>query len=297
MKARCEPTKRERAVGEALLRIEASYSSQERRRRDPVDVVHDFSDPLDQELVALVAACMAFGNAKTIVTKVREVTARLNDRPSKVADSPKLVFARLAGFRHRVFLGEDVARVLLGARSLQREHGSLGAAFAKMLTQADGELRVALSALVREVRSRGEFPDRSARRGPAHILPNPAKGSAVKRLVLFLRWMIRPSDGVDLGLWPVDPRVLVVPVDVHLHRIGKNLGFTRERTASWKAAEEITRALAVFAPEDPVRFDFPLCHMGMAEDCPSRRDEKRCGPCAIKPVCIHWPLSRSARSA
>ncbi len=285
-------TARAKAIGAALRRVEKRYSSTERRDKDPVSVVHEFTDPLDQELVALVAACLAFGNAKTIIAKVREVVSRLDGKPARVAEHAEGVHAAMRGFRHRVFLGEDVARLVVGARSLQQARGTLGRAFEAMLAENDDDLRRALAAFVREVRTRGEFPSVSVRRGPLHILPDPEAGSAVKRLVLFLRWMIRPRDGVDLGLWNVDPRRLVVPVDTHVHRIGTNLGFTRERTASWRAAVEITQALAAYAPSDPVRFDFPLCHMGMAEDCPSKRDEKRCAPCEMREVCVHWIRKR-----
>jgi hypothetical protein len=79
-----------------------------------------------------------------------------------------------------------------------------------------------------------------------------------------------------------------VPVDVHLRRIGYNLGFTRQKTASWRAAEEITEALRRFDPDDPVKYDFSLCHLGILQRCPSRRDAVRCEGCGIKDVCLHW---------
>jgi uncharacterized protein (TIGR02757 family) len=103
-----------------------------------------------------------------------------------------------------------------------------------------------------------------------------------------LRWVVRPADGVDLGLWSVDPANLLIPVDVHIHRLGRNLGLTRARVPSWRAAEEITRALARLDPADPTGYDMSLCHMGMAQRCPSRRDARRCEGCGVKPVCIHW---------
>jgi endonuclease III len=100
--------------------------------------------------------------------------------------------------------------------------------------------------------------------------------------------MVRGPDGVDLGLWRVDPAQLLIPVDVHIHRLARNLGLTRRRDLSWKTAEEITLALARLAPDDPVGYDFSLCHMGMLQGCPSRRDPARCEGCGVKPVCIHW---------
>jgi endonuclease III len=105
--------------------------------------------------------------------------------------------------------------------------------------------------------------------------------------------MVRPSDGVDLGLWDVDPAVLLVPVDVHIHKLARNLGLTRRPTPSWATTVEITRALANFDPADPVKYDFSLCHLGMLQRCPSRRDRVRCQGCPVQPVCVHWAGSDS----
>jgi uncharacterized protein (TIGR02757 family) len=123
-------------------------------------------------------------------------------------------------------------------------------------------------------------------------LPDPRGASGSKRLFLYLRWMVRPADGVDLGLWSaqVDTSVLLCPVDTHIHKLSRNLGFTKRRDLSWKTTEEITRALAAFDPRDPVKYDFALCHMGMLQRCPSRRDVRRCDGCGVKGVCRHWRL-------
>jgi uncharacterized protein (TIGR02757 family) len=109
--------------------------------------------------------------------------------------------------------------------------------------------------------------------------------------------MIRPADGIDLGLWArggacvdrgIDASALLIPVDVHIHKLSKNLGLTRRDDLSWKTAEEITRALARFDADDPVKYDFSLCHMGMQQRCASRKDAERCEGCGVKPVCRHW---------
>ena len=106
--------------------------------------------------------------------------------------------------------------------------------------------------------------------------------------MLLLRWMARPADGVDLGLWPIPTEVLLIPVDTHIHKLGKNLGLTRRNDVSWKTAEEITAALRRFDAADPVKYDFSLCHLGMLQRCPSRRDPARCEGCGVKSVCRHW---------
>jgi uncharacterized protein (TIGR02757 family) len=285
-------TDRQRRIGRALDRVRAHCDVPARREADPVGVVHRFKDPRDQEIVALLAACVAFGNVKTIRAKLDDALARLGPRPSIAADDELGVFVCMDGWIHRVFRGEDVARLLIGARRIQRAYGSLGRRFVVDLDAA-GALRGALAAFCDAIRGAGGLPlpggsHPGARRGPYHILPDPLGGGGSKRLLLFLRWMIRPADGVDLGLWKVSPSLLLVPVDTHIHKLAKNLGFTKRKDVSWKTAEEITRALAVFDPKDPVKHDFSLCHMGMLQRCPSRRDPKKCAGCGVMPVCRHW---------
>jgi uncharacterized protein (TIGR02757 family) len=266
-----------------------------RRAADPVEFVHRYRDPASQELVALVASSLAFGNVKALRAKIEDALTRIGPDVAAAADDRRRLGKQLETWRHRVYRGDDLARLLVGARRVQLRAGSLGAALASELGRHDGALRPALAAWVRAIRREGGL-DRAAaggRRGPGHILADPAAGSAAKRILLMLRWMVRPADGVDLGLWDVPPAQLLIPVDVHIHRLGYNLGLTDRRVANWKAAEEITAALARFDPDDPVKYDFALCHLGMLQRCPSRRDPVRCEGCGIMPVCRHWSSARS----
>lgn len=101
---------------------------------------------------------------------------------------------------------------------------------------------------------------------PVSLLPAPAKGSACKRLNLYLRWMVR-KDNVDPGGWDGIPASrLVVPLDVHMHRISSSLGLTARKAADIKTAIEITRAFRKISPEDPVRYDFCLTRLGIRDD-------------------------------
>jgi uncharacterized protein (TIGR02757 family) len=89
------------------------------------------------------------------------------------------------------------------------------------------------------------------------------KGSAAKRLWLYLRWMIR-EDAVDLGAWPrADRSRLLVPLDAHIFRFARALGLTARASPDLKAAREVTAHLRALDAHDPVRFDFHLCHLGM----------------------------------
>lgn len=298
-------------IRKALDAVRARADLRARREADPVGFVHRFTDLHDREMVALVAASLAFGNVKAIRMKVEQLLRRVGPSPARAADDARALKKRLDGWVHRVFRGEDVAKLMLGIRKVQKQAGSLGEAFADALRRADQReeeghvaFRDALATFCDRIRKAGGLPlpgekDPSGRRGPSHLLSNPRAGGGAKRLFLFLRWMTRPADGIDLGLWSVSPARLLMPVDVHIHKLSRNLGFTKRRDVSWKTAVEITGALARFDPSDPTRYDFSLCHMGMLQRCPSKRDEKRCEGCGVQPVCIHWTkvLKKPLRTA
>ncbi len=266
-----------------------------RLQSDPVGVVRRFEREHERELVGILAASLAFGNVKALRASVERAVARLGPQMLAVLDNPDLARDRLRGTGHRMVRDVDITRLLVGARSVQRKYGSLGARFAYWLSASHGELRQALAQWTGELRqAAGLHPD-PKRKGPQHILPDPLGTSGCKRLFLYLRWMVRPDDGVDLGLWSaVSPSVLLIPLDTHILRLARNLGLTRRASASWLAAEEVTAVLRAIDPADPVRFDFALCHMGMLQGCPSRRDLALCAGCGVMAVCRHWPAGPAA---
>lgn len=277
---------REEAIRRALDEVRARCDIGQRRAADPVEFVHRYQDPADRELVALIASSLAFGNVKALRAKILDALTRLGPDIARTAEDPAIVATRLQGWRHRVYRDVDLAGLIVGARRVQRASGSLGAALVAELRRT-GDLREALSAWVAAIRREGAL-DTQGQRGAAHILADPGKGSAVKRLMLLLRWMSRPADGVDVGLWQVPPSKLLMPLDTHIHKLSRNLGLTRRKDVSWKTAEEITAVMRRFDPDDPVKYDFALCHLGMLQSCPSRRDPVRCEGCGVRAVCRHW---------
>lgn len=264
--------------------VEQTRSSADRLHADPVAFVHRYEDPRDRELVGLLASGLAFGNVVAVRASIARVLDVLGPSPARSVREMggRRLAGRLRAFVHRVYRGSDVAILLDRAAALQASEGSLGEAFAARFAAADSDLREGLSIFADALRGP------SAARGLAHLLPDPRAGSACKRLLLYLRWMIRPADGVDLGLWSIAPARLIIPVDTHVHRIAKNLGLTSRNDASWRTAEEITAILRTFDPADPVKYDFALCHLGVSRDCPSRADPEKCARCVLRPVCVRW---------
>ncbi len=270
----------------------ARYENAERRAIDPVHFVHRYADREDQEIVALLASGLAFGNVKAFSAKIEIALALLGPAPARRFDDAASVGRAFARFKHRFIAGGDLVAMLLGARRVQTKHGSLGARLASHVREQNGDLLEALELFTSEIRELGGLSLRKTH-GAKHILTRPKAKSANKRMMLLLRWMVRPADGVDLGLWSeVGAHRLVMPTDVHVHKLARNIGFTDRAAANWETAQEITRALVVFDATDPTKYDFALCHLGMVQRCVSKRDPVRCEGCGVKPICRHWVSPR-----
>ena len=126
-----------------------------------------------------------------------------------------------------------------------------------------------------------------AGQGVRYFLPSPRDGSACKRLNLFLRWMVRRGDGLDFGLWrEVSTAKLVIPLDAHVSRIARYIGLTDRPTPSWRTALEVTARLRRFDAEDPVKYDFSLCRLGILKLCPKKRNLTKCRNCSLVEVCL-----------
>lgn len=289
---RALPPERSRRIAEALDAVRLRCDNAARLAADPVRFVHAYQRLEDQEVVAVIASSLAFGNAKAFGAKIAIVLDRLGPSPAAAADDAAGLRRALASFKHRFCTGADLACLVIGARAVQRDAGSLGRALAMELESHGGELLPGLVAWTDRIRKAGGL-DRRKTHGARHILPRADLGSANKRMMLMLRWMVRPADGVDLGLWDIPASRLVMPLDVHIHKLSRNIGLTNRTQASWKAAVDITEELARIDRADPTRYDFALCHLGMVQRCPSRKDPVRCEGCGVKPICRHWSRSRA----
>jgi uncharacterized protein (TIGR02757 family) len=239
---------------------------------DPVGIVRQFDDPEDREIVGLIAAGLAYGRVASIRGSLLRLLPRLGPRPSRFVASfdPIRDAARLDGFVHRFTRGRDIALLIHLVRQVKERAGSIESFFvesdldpgAPTLGPALDVFGTRLFALDARPFSRdGVVPHRD---GARRLLPLPAGGSACKRSCLFLRWMVRPDDGVDCGVWTrISPSRLVLPLDTHLLRVVRALGWTRRKSAGWPMALEATARLRALDPADPVRFDFALSRLGI----------------------------------
>ena len=241
------------ALEEAYLK----YNDRKFIEPDPLQFLFSYKNPFDREIVGLISSCLAYGRVQQICASVSCVLGRLPDIRHDILKSSYADFVSMFDdFKHRFTSGDDIAMMLFGVRRILESYGSLQNCFLDGYSDSHENIIPALENFVHLITE-------AAGVGINHLLPAPSDGSACKRLNLFLKWMVRYDD-VDPGGWNVvSVSKLVIPVDIHMHRICTSLGFTSRKTADLKTALEITDAFRKIAPDDPVRYDFALTRMGM----------------------------------
>jgi uncharacterized protein (TIGR02757 family) len=269
-----------------------AFRSRVHLANDPLSFCHRYRGPLDREIAGLVASSFAYGNVKIILRNLETIFAVMGPSPRAYVEAfePKRGLADFAGFRHRFNDGRDLCALILAARTMIEEAGSIGDFFLGCYDASADDITPSLAAFCSAVLAFDYSPVFGSDKIPGDsyfpfFFPSPATGSACKRLCMYLRWMVRPADGIDLGLWQgISPAKLVIPVDAHIRRIGRYLGLTARNQADWRMAREITASLRKLDPDDPVKYDFSLCHLGISEGCDGF-DPLRCPGCPIVRVC------------
>jgi uncharacterized protein (TIGR02757 family) len=273
------------ALGARLRELEEEWRGR-RLDSDPLLFPHRYARREDREVVAFLAASLAFGRVASIRATLERLLAALGPRPAERLAKRGGEVPGLDGFVHR-WVDAGSLRPFFRALGLTlRTEGSLEALFAAG-DRGEDDYVPALDRLFSVLRERTDVGVAEAPRGLRFLLPAPADGSACKRAHLFLRWAVR-AEGHDLGLWRGGlhrPARLLLPMDTHVHRISRYLGLTARPTADLRAAREATAWLARVDPEDPVRFDWALSRLGILAECVRDPRRSRCGDCAVRPVC------------
>ncbi|MEI6125172.1 MAG: TIGR02757 family protein [Pseudomonadota bacterium] len=228
---------------------------------DPLQFLYGYEDMQDREIVALIASALAYGRVAQILKSLSIILKRLGPSPSYfiTTSSPAMICKTFADFKHRFTSGNELSLLLIAIKRSIKKYGSLQDCFLSGRGVHDDTVVPALNAFVEKLTG-------SAAGLGSYTLPLPSRGSACKRLNLFLRWMIR-CDAVDPGGWDCVPASkLVIPLDTHMFKIGRALGFTGRKQADLKAALEITEGFRRLSPHDPVRYDFALTRFGIRRD-------------------------------
>jgi len=237
---------------------------------DPLMIIRQYLGTSEVEEIALMGALFAFGAVGQIKKSLSlAITKTSIVDHSNISDENKLAgmwFDALKGFRHRIYVDRDLVLLKLLYRRSVLVYGSLENHFLKHHQQDSETIEQGLAGLIQDYRiwtNEIEFKPGSFFK---HMLNSPEQKSACKRWVMYLKWVVRPNDGMDLGLWKngsVRSDQLVIPMDTHLYQISRKLKLTKRKTVNWLTALEVTRSLKKIDPLDPTKFDFSLCRIGM----------------------------------
>jgi uncharacterized protein (TIGR02757 family) len=239
---------------------------------DPVWFAHRFERGDDREVVAFLASALAFGRVQSVINSIEGILAVMGPSPAAYvrAFTPSRDRTAFNHLVHRWTNGPDFAALVWILHNMIERSGSIEGFFVEGLPgdAVDvGEGLQSFSTRALAIDLKPIYGRSRPRPGVAYFFSKPSSGGACKRLNLFLRWMVR-HDRVDLGVWSkIRPAQLIVPLDTHIIRIGQCLGLTRYSSPGWRMAVEITGSLRRLNPEDPAKFDFSMCHIGMMNAC------------------------------
>lgn len=243
-----------------LLEVKAGfYNRPSFIEDDPISVPHRFRKKEDIEISGFLTAAISWGNRKSIIRNAIRLMELMDHSPHEFVMHARPPDSKpLLKFVHRTFNSGDCLFFIESLRKIYRQDGGLEILFSEM--NRSGAAKTISNFRQRFLES-AHLP-----RSEKH-LANPEKGSAAKRINMFLRWMVRHDhQGVDFGIWPsVSPATLICPLDLHSGRVARDLGLLSRRQNDWQAAMELTASLREFDPFDPVKYDFALFGMGIFE--------------------------------
>lgn len=234
------------------------YESVEFITHDPIQIPHQFSKKEDIEIAAFLSATIAWGNRVSILKSAQKMIDMMGTSPHEfVLNHQEKDFKHLKGCVHRTFNEQDLMYFIKSLNNIYKNHGGLE----KLFSNSKNDLQVRIHQFKKTF-----FELNHPSRTQKHI-SDPLKGSAAKRINMFLRWMVRSNDkGVDFGIWESIPTsALSVPLDVHTGKVARKLGLLNRKQNDAKALKELDFNLRKLDPIDPVKYDFALFGLGVFE--------------------------------
>lgn len=241
---------------DALVR---EYETADFIKDDPVQFPRRFVKKEDIEIAGFIASIFAYGKREAFISKLNVLFKRMNNKPYEFVLAFDEQNASVDDFDYRFSVGIDLKQIILILKSLYESGESLESLFAygwKQHQNVQGMLQVLTDYFYSRVTllvSKGFY----------HLLPNPSKKSACKRLNMYLRWMIR-GGCVDMGIWSFMPASeLLIPLDIHVAKISRSLGLLERNQNDYTSVMELTGKLKEFDPSDPVKYDFAMFGYGV----------------------------------
>ena len=227
---------------------------------DPIQIPHQFSLKEDIEISGFLTSTIAWGNRKMIIRNANRMMDLMGYSPFDfVMNHSEKDLKGFESFVHRTFNGIDFQFFIESLKNIYKNHRGLESVFSQFPEDTNNKQTIHHFKKV-------FFEVPHQQRTQKHVA-DPIKGSASKRINMFLRWMVRDdTTGVDFGLWKQIPMSkLSCPPDVHSGNVARKLGLLTRKQNDWKALEELDFSLRQLDPIDPTKYDFALFGLGVFE--------------------------------
>lgn len=227
---------------------------------DPIQIPHQFSKKEDIEIAGFLTATIAWGKRPMIIKNANKMMGIMGNSPYDfIINHKKKDLEDIQNFVHRTFNILDFQFFIKSLKNIYLNHDGLESVFAKHIQ--DNTMQNSIHQF-KKVFFEIEHPSRTTK----HV-SDPIKGSAAKRINMYLRWMVRQDNtGVDFGIWKsISPAVLSCPLDVHSGNVARKLGLLTRKQNDWKALSELDTNLRKLDSKDPTKYDFALFGLGVFE--------------------------------
>jgi uncharacterized protein (TIGR02757 family) len=270
-----------------LDKVLSEYPPINRVSSDPVQFQRRFfvegKSQTEVEAVAVFSAMLSYGSAAQFTKKIASIMQSCNmEFLNLITKEPDASFPWVG---YRMSTADEISKFAYSIGNVIKKYGSLKKAFLIGYNTSHNIID-GLSTLRDSIFNEAELIINPVPHGIKHLLPDPKSGGCCKRWHMFLRWMVRQNDGVDIGIWKeVSPSELIIPLDTHISKISRNLGLTSRKNDDLKTAIEITNKLKECCPEDPIKYDFAICHLGIGGKCTYGKNPELCIKCLLKSLC------------
>lgn len=256
------------------------YNSPHFISSDPIKWVHNFNDPVQIEISAFISSVFAYGRVDQIDLALKKVFQLLGKDPLTFlfATSNDEIRRSVDKIYYRFYTSSDIYTLLVFLKSYFSEHLSLSYLF---------EIKNGYVSFQPMFEKWQHFivTNELESTGTRYMVPDPGKKSASKRMMMFLRWMVR-KDEIDFGIWQnIKTEQLLLPMDTHVSRICYYLGLSENSQSTFRNSVSVTENLKRLNGNDPVKYDFAISRLGILNECPAKRDILKCHDCHLVTVC------------
>ncbi len=237
--------------------IYLQWNQKEYISTDPLTTLFNYNSNSDIEIIGLIASSLAYGRVSQILKAIKIVSDQMGSSPTLYlkSTSKSNIINDFKNFKYRFTKGKDISNLLIGIKCVIEEYDSLENLFLSKYNKGEN-ITITMETFVEKLLNYSKSEAN-------YLIPSPSKGSACKRLCLYIRWMVR-NDEIDLGIWSkISQEDILIPLDTHMFNISKKFGFTNRKTADLKTVIEITENFRKINKEDPIKYDFALTRFGI----------------------------------